>query len=503
MKKILITAMALAAFLFAAQSAQATLVTGSIMVNVWGHGMLTSDAIDCGSGRTTCAVTATWDDNGEAPEISLVPTSTKTGWEITSWSGCSRLVSMRDCRVTFQAGSTKTASAAFFDVQAPNVFLASYTPVVSDRLHVTANVTDNEKVTKVEYLLDDEVVYTQLQNFGNAVLDTSEIPEGERVLKVRAIDGNYNVGESNSHIVEVDHTPVEIVLLDPATHTNEENPSFSFDMPNDDAWGAECEIRTQGEAVATDSCWDDEPFVAPALDEGSYEFVVSAHDQAGNEGAVTHEFVVDRTAPVLEFTSGPDDDAEVSSGEVSYGWTVTDGLKATQKCTWDGGEAFDCDGAATRNLPAGPHTFTVTATDLAGNATSSTRTVTVKSEPAKPGKPEEAGDVTAPVVRIVAPKQTLRSMRRALRLNVRCGETCSGRVVVRGPRGIRFSGRVHLARAGVAKLRLRPTAKVRKRLRVNAPRSVRPRAVKLTATARLADAAGNTGKSTLRFRVKA
>jgi len=499
MKKILITAMALAAFLFAAQTAQATLVTGTINVLAYGQGMLTADGIECGSGRTACSVTATWDDTGETPEISLVP-STKDGWAITSWSGCTRLVSMNDCRVSFPAGGVKTVSGHFNDVQAPSVFISSFTPRVSNTLHVTVKVDDNEKVTRVEYLIDDEVVFTQLQDFGKVVLDTSEIPEGERVLKVRAVDGNYNVGQSNSHTIHVDHTPVEIVLLDPVAYTNQANPSFAFDMPNDDAWGAECVIRKLGEAVEFDSCWDDAPYVGNAPDEGTYEFEVSAYDQAGNEDSVIHEFVVDRTAPEVEFTAGPADGTEVASGDVSYAWHVTDDLDVTQECTWDDGKAFDCDGAAARKVPAGQHSFKVEVTDLAGNATSVSRTVTVEAPPAKP---DQTGDVTAPVVRLAAPKQSLRSMRRALRLNVRCDEACSGRVVVQGWRGIKFAGRVYLAKTGLAKLKLRPKAKVRKRLIVRAPRSLRPRALKLTATARLSDAAGNTSKSKLTFRVKA
>ena len=94
-------------------------------------------------------------------------------------------------------------------------------------------------------------------------------------------------------------------------------------------------------------------------------------------------------------------------------------------------------------------------------------------------------------------------MRKALKLNVRCDEACSGKVVVKGKRGIVFTGRVALAGAGVAKLKLRPSAKVRKRLVVLGQRNRKPRKLGVTASTSLRDKAGNVGKSTLRFKVGA
>ncbi|HNG57264.1 MAG TPA: hypothetical protein PLX70_07460, partial [Solirubrobacterales bacterium] len=112
---------------------------------------------------------------------------------------------------------------------------------------------------------------------------------------------------------------------------------------------------------------------------------------------------------------------------------------------------------------------------------------------------------TAPVVKLAVPKQTLPGVRKALRLKVSCDEACSGKVTVTG-KGVKFAGRVYLTRAGVAKLKLRPTVKARRvlaRLATRKPRSTGARSLGLTARASLKDAAGNTGRASLRFKVTA
>lgn len=446
MKKILITAMALMALLLAAQGAQAAQVTGEIKVVAYGQGMLISTGIECGSGRTDCTESKTWDDAGPAPEMSLYPHPTKTGWGITSWSGCTRLASMNDCRVTYPSSGTKTVFAFFMDVQNPSVFIAGYSARAGDSLHVNLQVSDNEKLTKVEFLLDDQVVLTQTENFGDALIDTSQVPEGDHVLSVRATDGNYNVGRSNSHTIPVDHTAPEILLIDPVEQTDSASPAFTFDSPGDDYWNSDCAIQRQGETDELTPCGRNQPYSEEGLTDGTWEFVVQANDSAGNVRRVVHTFVVELPTPVDE---DPDPKPDPNPDP-----------KPDPKPDPD-------------------------------------------PDPGQEPGPD-AADRAAPVVKLVAPRrQTLGTAGKALRLNVRCDEACSGRVVVKG-KGVRFAGRVLLSGAGVAKLKLRPTAKVRKRLATMAARSlrtVRSPALKLTAGAVLTDKAGNSGKASLKFRV--
>lgn len=506
MKKFLITAAALLAFAFATQSAQAASVQGEIKVVAYGQGMLLAPGIDCGGGHTDCTETVTWDDSGPAPTLSLFPHGTKTGWGITSWSGCDSLPSMNDCRVAFPSSGTRTVFAYFFDVAAPTAFISGYSTAAGDELHVNLQVSDNEAVTKVEFLVNDEVVLTQTGNFGNATLDTSQVPEGEAVLKIRAYDANRNMGESASHTIPVDHTAPVASLDSPLTATNAATAAFTFKELDPDVWGVDCAIQRVGETDEMNPCGDWEPYSEEVPAEGDWELVFEARDMVGNITRTVHPFVVDRTAPEAAFASGPDDGSEVDPGLVEYSWTASDGLTTTQLCSWDEGATFECEGTASMSLGTGPHSLKVEITDLAGNATTLTRTVTVK-DPVDPGPDPDPDpdpdttDRTAPVVKLIALKQRVIALGKALRLKVRCNESCSGRVVVKGKRGISFAGRVYLAEAGVAKLKLRPTAKVRKRVSRIALRSLRP--LGLTARASLRDKAGNIGMATLKFRATA
>jgi hypothetical protein len=505
MKKILTIAIAAVAFLVAAQGAQAAQVQGELKVVTYGKGKVTAPGIDCGSGATDCTETVTWDDSQVPPSTVLVSTGTAPGWAPTSWSGCTRFLPGSKCVVDYVAG-TKTAYVYFFDVQAPNVFIAGYSDTVSESLLVNLAVTDNEQVTKVEFLMNGEVVLTQTSNFGDGLIDTSQLPEGLYDLQVRAVDGNRNVGESNVHQITVDHTAPGIELVSPPTLTNSASPEFTFVIPTDDAWNSHCAIQKQGEAVETEYCGPGEPYTAAVDADGNWEFVVEARDSAGNVNRVVHSFVVDRTAPVVEITGGPDDGSSLDPGEVDYAWTVADAHAVTQSCSWDQDPAVTCEAGSSRTLAPGTHRFDLTVTDQAGNATTIERNLTVNSvdpdpdpEPnPNPDPDPDTSDRTAPQVRLSAPKQTVKSIRNRLRLNVRCDEACSGRVVVTGKRGVRFTGRVVLARAGLAKLRLRPAPRVRKRLA--SPDRAR-RSLVLKARAVLFDRAGNETSSSLRFRV--
>ncbi|MCB0858084.1 MAG: TcfC E-set like domain-containing protein [Solirubrobacterales bacterium] len=507
MKKILTIAIAAVALLVLAQSAEAAQVQGELKVVTYGKGKVTAPGIECGSGATDCTETVTWDDSQVPPSTVLVSTGTAPGWAPTSWSGCARFLPGSKCVVDYVAG-TKTATVYFFDVQAPNVFIAGYSDVVSESLLVNLAVSDNEQLTKVEFLMDEQVVLTQTSNFGDGEIDTSQLPEGVYDLQVRAIDGNRNVGESNIHQITVDHTAPEVELVSPLTLTNSASPGFTFAVPNGDAWNSHCAIQKQGETVQTEPCDPGEPFAAPVDADGTWEFVVEVSDSPGNVSRIVHRFVVDRTAPVVEITNGPAEGATLDAGDVGYAWSATDTHALTQSCVWDDEASATCDASSTKSLAPGPHRFNLTVTDEAGNVTTVERTLNVKSdepdpEPDPDPDPEpdpdpDTSDRTAPQVRLTAPKQTVKSIRNRLRLNVRCDEACSGRVVVTGKRGVRFTGRVVLASAGLAKLRLRPAPKVRKRLA--SPNRAR-RSLGLKARAVLYDRAGNKTSSSLRFRV--
>jgi hypothetical protein len=119
-----------------------------------------------------------------------------------------------------------------------------------------------------------------------------------------------------------------------------------------------------------------------SLTEGPHTFTVTATDAANNTDLTpaTRTWTVDTTddtPPDTTITSGPT--GTVSTTTATFEFTATE-AGSTFACTLGGGAPTPCTtGVTYTNLPDGPHTFTVTATDPANNTdlTPATRTWTV------------------------------------------------------------------------------------------------------------------------------
>ncbi|NUF32283.1 flagellar protein, partial [Acinetobacter oleivorans] len=141
-----------------------------------------------------------------------------------------------------------------------------------------------------------------------------------------------------------------------------------------------------------DGTWTLADNTLPALTDGPHTITVTATDAAGNVGSDTAVVTIDTTAPVVSFT-----DASTNDTTPALTGTIDDPA-ATVVVTVDGinyNATNNGDGTwtlADNTLPVladGPHTVSVTATDVAGNvSTPATGTVTV--------------DATAPTLAISA-----------------------------------------------------------------------------------------------------
>jgi len=108
---------------------------------------------------------------------------------------------------------------------------------------------------------------------------------------------------------------------------------------------------------------------------GQHTFTVNAVDNAGNAASATvHYTVDDRTNPIVTLVSPVD----------GRFYPANPSFKAAYTCVDDGGGSgiatclgTTADGAPFDTSTEGPHTFTVTATDVAGNTTTKTATYRV------------------------------------------------------------------------------------------------------------------------------
>ena len=113
------------------------------------------------------------------------------------------------------------------------------------------------------------------------------------------------------------------------------------------------------------------PPATTSTGEGALVINATCTDRAGVTGTAAYPLNVDKTPPVVSIDTHPADPDD--TGSAAFTFAVGDpggsGLAAVG-CMLDAGPATPCDSPGTQaytGLAVGPHTFTVSATDLAGN----------------------------------------------------------------------------------------------------------------------------------------
>ena len=245
---------------------------------------------------------------------------------------------------TDPAGNNSTKTYTWVtDYTAPTIALSSTPPAITNLKTAGIGVAANEQAT-YSYSFDGTVVDTP--NFTN-------LPEGSHIFRVTATDP---VGNSSTKTYSwvTDYTAPTIALSStPASITNVKTAGIGVAANEPVTYG----YSLDGMAVASPNLAD--------LSEGSHTFTVTATDPAGNNSTRTYTWVTDYTAPAIELSAMP---ATLTSA-------TTAGISATanEPATY----SYRLDGTAVAspnltNLPEGNHTFTVTATDPAGNSSTKT-----------------------------------------------------------------------------------------------------------------------------------
>jgi hypothetical protein len=262
---------------------------------------------------------------------------------------------------TYRITLTGTASCVPPDTTPPTVDLRS--PVDGSRVRQGAEVVVDFSCADEGSSGLDSCVGTPADG---ELLDTSEL------------------GDVSVTVTARDHAGNETVVTHTVTVVDETDPEVTIDTPQDGA------VYARGEHVTADYSCADEPNGSgieacvgdvPDGDEldtstlGEHTFTVQATDRAGNPGSQTVNYrVVDRTAPGIVVTT-PASGAVYGLGEhVAADYSCADEAGGSGLASCAGTVA---NGAAIDTSSVGEKTFTVEATDNAGNPASKSVKYTV------------------------------------------------------------------------------------------------------------------------------
>lgn len=193
---------------------------------------------------------------------------------------------------------------------------------------------------------------------------------GRYAITLIATDSNGNRSFITTDVIVVaaDSTGPTITLTAPG-----EAAEYARGAAVNATFSCADEAGGSGIATCTGSVADGQPIDTTTL--GTKDFTVTATDNAGNTASTTVTYtVVDKTAPTIAITA-PTDNQSIAQG------TPTTAAYSCQDETGGSGVAL-CNGSVPSGQPidtatAGTKTFTVTATDVAGNTRTLTHTYIV------------------------------------------------------------------------------------------------------------------------------
>ena len=264
------------------------------------------------------------------------------------------------------------ASRAFtVDLTAPDTTL---TPIASPTNNTTPTFTFTSEAGATFECSLDSARFTTC----NSPLTVATPGQGSHTFAVRATDALGNTDQSPASQAFVIDTTAPNTTLTPITSpTNDATPTFTFTSEA----GATFQCSVDGGAF--NGCGS--PFTTPTLGQGTRTFAVRAIDAAGNVDASpdSQTFTVDTAAPGAPAITTPADNALLQTSTVRFDGTAEAGatVRINEGANVRGTSVASATNAWTitvSTVPDGTHTYAVTATDAAGNASATTtRTVRV------------------------------------------------------------------------------------------------------------------------------
>ena len=216
----------------------------------------------------------------------------------------------------------------------------------------------------------------------------SGLADGSHTLQVRSTDGVGNVGAAASWTWTVDTTvPTTPVQSSPANAVLVNTiPSFGATFADPTAGdtgtilfrictsaagaGTQCSGLVASGTSSSVASGSSATWSPATLADGTYNWQARAQDTAGNLSgwSATRSFTLDATAPDTTIDSNPPSHANSTTASFSFSASET----STYACSLDGAAYAACTSPKSyASLTEASHTFSVRATDLAGNTDAS------------------------------------------------------------------------------------------------------------------------------------
>jgi hypothetical protein len=344
---------------------------------------------DAGPGDTfECAL-----DGGTSPEYESC-TSPKTYTDLDPGDHVFRL------RTVDSAGNPSATADEWdwtidpLDTEGPTVTITGGPEAESSTNSTTATFT---------FTVDDPTATVTCSLDGGEAVDPctsgvsfESLDDGVHIFEVDATDEADNVGsDSRTWTVDTEAPDMPVITDGPDSVVSAHSTAFAFEAASEEGdflTASESEAVTFECALDSDEDSSYEACESPksydSLSDGGHVFRVRAVDAAGNRSdGERWDWTIDSGAPETSITSGPEDGEATNQTSVTFGYSSTEASDYT--CALDD-EPVNCHlilraTSSSTNLTGladGSHTFTVVATDAAGNQdpTPASRTFTVDTE---------------------------------------------------------------------------------------------------------------------------
>lgn len=237
------------------------------------------------------------------------------------------------------------------DPEPPTVALTSPAQgaVLSGTVKVAATASDNNEVSRVDFLLDGNVAASDALEPYEWQWNTVGTPDGTHVVKAKAYDGSGNWAQDSKN-VSVDNGNPSVSLTSPASGSWV-GGTVGVNANAVDAVGVNrVEFRIDGALRCTDGAapysWS---WNTLAQSGGPHALRATAYDNVGHSSYDEHSVSVDNTTPSVELIA-PGEGLTVK-GSVAVDATASDTVSGVSRVE------FYLDGAVIKTCAAAPYTW--------------------------------------------------------------------------------------------------------------------------------------------------